>query len=432
MTVGDKINRASVILIITVLLLPVVQFSTGLVKIKPLQGAITEVKDVGFTLNSWHDESYQKAKEKYLNQEFGFRNILVRLNNQIYFSVFKIAKANGVIIGKENYLFEENYIKDYYGINFIGQPKVTEVTERLISIDSVFKKMNKTLLVVFAPGKATFYPEFIPDRFKRVSDSTNYKSFRKSIAESGIKFIDFNEWFRNQKKNSDIILYPKTGIHWSDYGSILAIDSISKFIAKERKFNPVEIYWTEFSQNKDSVSIVDSDIENGMNLLFDIEKPLMKYPKLKFDEDGKFKPKVLNVGDSFYWNVFGNGIANKLFTDAGFGFYFREIHSPILGGVKDIAEVDLHDFINHYDVIMLMCTEATMCNFPFEFDKKVYNAFCTSLSNKKIYKEKLEQLKNNIRNTPEWLKSVTEKAKASGKTIEEMINIDAEYMLQNN
>ena len=426
----EKIKTISAITIIVLLILPVVQFTTGLINIKPLQGAINEVKDVQFTISSWHNETYQKEKEKFLNQEFGFRNSLVRLNNQLYFSLFRIAKADGVIIGKENYLYEENYIKDYYGNNFVGQARINEVTERLKSIDSVFKKMNKTLLVVFAPGKASYYPEYIPDQFIKTNDSTNYKSFSKAIGESGINFIDFNDWFKQQKNISNHVLYPKTGIHWSDYGSILAIDSINRFIANERNHDPVEMYWTEFSQNRDSVSHIDSDIENGMNLLFEIDKPLMKYPKLKFNDEGKHKPKVLNVGDSFYRNIFGNGIANELFKDAGFGYYLREIHSPIIGGVKDITEIDLKDFINHYDVVMLMCTEATMCNFPFEFDKKVYNLFCTDLSDKVVYNRKLEEIKNDIRNTPEWLKSVTEKAQSSGKTVEDMISIDAEYILQ--
>jgi hypothetical protein len=426
----DKVKTISAVTIIVVLILPVVQFTTGLIKVRPLQGAINEVKDVQFIISSWHDETYQKEKEKYLNQEFGFRNFFVRLNNQLYFSLFRIAKANSVVIGKENYLYEENYIKEYYGHNFIGQARINEVTDRLKSIDSAFKTINKTLLVVFAPGKASYYPEYIPDDYKKMNDSTNYKSFSKAIYESGISFIDFNDWFKKQKSISNIVLYPKTGIHWSDYGSILAIDSINKFIAKKLNHNPVEIHWTEFSQ-EESVSYVDSDIENGMNLLFKIKRLPMKYPRLQFDNAGKHKPKVLNIGDSFYWNIFGKGIANELFTDAGFGFYFREIHSPILNGIKDIAEIDLKDFMNHYDVVMLMCTEATLFNFPFEFDKKVYNLYCTDLSDKTVYNQRLEEIKNNIRNTPEWLKSITEKAQSTGKTVEEMINIDADYILQN-
>jgi hypothetical protein len=35
------------------------------------------------------------------------------MNNQLAFSLFNKAKANGAVVGKENYLYEENYIKAY-------------------------------------------------------------------------------------------------------------------------------------------------------------------------------------------------------------------------------------------------------------------------------------------------------------------------------
>ncbi len=424
----ERIKGFSVIVILAILILPLIQFWIGLFQVKPLQGAVNKESDVLFTKAAWYDESYQKGKEKYLNQEFGFRNTLVRLNNQVYYALFKIAKANGVVIGKNNYLYEENYIKDYYGINYIGQKKIDEVTKRLTSIDSVFKTLNKTLLVVFAPGKASYYPEYIPDNYEREGEETNYKGYRKAIAKSGIKYIDFNEYFISQKNKSKFLLYPKTGIHWSDYGAIISLDSINRFLAKTRNYRPVEIYWTEYVQ-QDSVSTIDSDIENGMNLLFEIKKPKLTYPILKFNEEQRYKPKVLNVGDSFYWNVFAKGIAGRVFDNASFGYYFKEIHSPLVGGIQDVANVNLKEFINKHEVVMLMCTEATICNFPFDFDTKVYNLYCTKLADPVLYKQQLEAIKNNIRSTPEWIKAIEEKAKAANISLEEQLNIDADYMI---
>ena len=151
----NSLYNISIGLIFTVMLLPLFQYLFVTFNVKQLQGAIARFDNIQFSDTAWHSESYQKRKEKFLNQEFGFRNTLVRFNNELYFRIFKLAKANGVIVGKENYLFEEGYIKDYYGMNFIGNDKINGVVNRLIKIDSVFKTMNKTLLVVFAPGKAS-------------------------------------------------------------------------------------------------------------------------------------------------------------------------------------------------------------------------------------------------------------------------------------
>lgn len=424
-------HKIAVVILMGSLLAPLLQYIVAFYKVQPLKGAITLSENVEWTYDAWKEETFQKQKDKYINDHFGFREQYVRLNNQFYFNVFKVAKANGVVVGKENYLYEENYIKDYYGINFIGKSKIETAVNKLKSIDSAFKQMNKKLIVVFAPGKASYYPEYIPDNFKRVNDTTNYKYYLSQVKKSGISYIDFNSCFVSQKSLSKKVLYPKTGIHWSDYGAILAADSINRFLAKELNYDPVEVYWTEYEYDKTKYSEVDMDIENGMNLFFQIDKPRYHYPKVKFNFDGKRKMKLLNIGDSFFWNFLNTGIAGGIFDNPSFGFYCKEFHSPLLGPPTDIANFDFKEFILKHDVVMLMATEATMNNFPFGFDNKAFNYFCSNLKDPEVYKAKLEEIKNNIKNSPEWFKAIEEKAKANNKTVEEMIAIDAEYILNN-
>ncbi len=424
------LHNVSLTLIVVTLLSPLLLFLFPLTKVKNLQGAITLITATDGAQGSWYDESYQKTKEKYLNQEFGFRNTLVRLNNELYYRIFSLAKANGVVVGKEGYLYEETYINDYYGTNFIGQNKINENVACLAQIDSVFKTLNKTLLIVFAPGKASFYPEYIPNNYKRAGVETNYKSYRKSVQQSGINFIDFNEYFIANKGKTNYELYPKTGIHWSDYAAVLALDSINKKLAKLRNYNPVQIYWTEIEDNKDSVSTVDSDIENGMNLMFAIAKPRMSYPVLKYEERTKQKPTVLNIGDSFYANVFDKEIPQKLFINAGFAF-FSQVKSPFLQGTQDVANINLKEFIDKHDVVILMCTEGTIVNFPFGYDKKLARIYCGSQGDNEEYLQKIESKKAEIRATPEWLQKITEKAAAKNISVEAMIAEDAAYMVNN-
>ena len=124
------------------LLLPLLQFGVKWFPEKPLQGAVTLEQDVRFSVTAWENESFQHGKEKYLNQAFGFRNFLVRINNQLYYSILDIAKAKGVVVGKNGYLFEETYINDYLGASFVGQERVKDVVRRLSAIDSIFETMN--------------------------------------------------------------------------------------------------------------------------------------------------------------------------------------------------------------------------------------------------------------------------------------------------
>ena len=423
-------HKVALIIIITALVTPSFIYHLGTEEILPLKGSFNKVNNVSFTLNGWKNETFQKQKEEYWNENFGLRNFFVRLNNQFYFTFFKQAKANGVVVGKDDYLFEEAYINDYYGINYIGKNEILRRVEKLEKISKVFKKMGKKLLITFAPGKASFYPEFIPNRYKRVSDSTNYKGFRDAIIHSSIDFIDLNQHFISWKQKTDKIIYPKTGIHWSEYGALVAADSINKFLAKTLGYTPVKMVIKGEIDTVD-YSNIDVDIENGMNLLFPISKPRYYYPIVDFKNDNARKIRLLTIGDSFYWNIYSSKSVWMLFENPSFGYYFKEFHSPLLTSVTDFSNLNLIDFITKHDVIMLLASEGSMSKFPFDFDSNAFATFC-NLNEEQIHEINLNAIIYDIKSSVEWYKSVEIKAIANHISVDEMIRLDAEYVLNQN
>ena len=159
------------------LLIPLVQQLTAIVEINPLKGAITELEKPGFSINKWFQGEYQTEAESYLNEKFGFRNSFIRLNNQIAYSLFNKAKAYGVIIGKEDYLYEEKYINAYYGSDFVGKNHIDSVLFKVHFLQQVLKKKNIDLILIFNPGKASYYPQFIPDDRKQPAGITNHEYY---------------------------------------------------------------------------------------------------------------------------------------------------------------------------------------------------------------------------------------------------------------
>ena len=56
----------------------------------------------------------------------------------------------------------------------------------------------------------------------------------------------------------------------------------------------------------------DSDVEDAMNLPFEIKDLEMTYPQFSFVSDSTtFKPKVITVADSFYWGMYNMGFSKK-------------------------------------------------------------------------------------------------------------------------
>ena len=368
-----KFKEIILIFILMILIFPAIQKTFNLIKVEWLKGAIVQIEKKEVTLNDWFSAEYQLQYEKYLNENFGFRNAFIRFNNEISYDFFGKAKANGVTIGKQNYLFEENYIKAYFGTDFIGKDSIDNRMEKLRFIQDTLSKLNKTFILVFAAGKGTFYSEYIPEDKVIKKGLTNYKYHLKRAEELKINYIDFNHYFLKNKFKSKYPLYPQYGIHWSKYGMCLAADSIIKYIEKKRDIDMQNIYWNKIDLEypKDE----DYDIADGMNLIFRLKSFKMGYPQIQFEKDStKKKPNILMISDSFYWGMFNFGIST-VFNESHFWFYNKEVYPDSFTKPLTTEDVDVRKEIQKHDVIVVMATQATMPDLGWGFIEKAYNAY---------------------------------------------------------
>lgn len=353
--------------VIVLLLLPMLQASLTLFELKPLSGAIEVVEKPTFTFSEWKKGTYQQAYEKYMTANFGFRSTMIRINNQKMYSLFSEAKANGVIIGKENYLFEKNYLKATLGTDFIGEKAIQTQVDKLKQIQDTLQKLNKDILMIFAPGKATFFPEYMPDYCKNQQrQKTNYKSYLAAMQLAKINLVDFNRWFVEMKPTSKYPLYGKAGIHWSKYGEYLAADSLIKVVGKLTK-QPMTKLVLDNIEVKNENEQGDYDIGEGMNLLFPMNTYPMAYPKFHFQKQKSAAPKVLFVADSFYWGMFNAGFSKEVFGDGQFWFYNQEIYPDSYTSPKTVADINIQEEVEKNELVVLVCTDANLFKFAFGF-----------------------------------------------------------------
>ncbi|MCK5839798.1 MAG: hypothetical protein KAG99_08115, partial [Bacteroidales bacterium] len=226
-----RVKHISLLVILVVLFLPMIQKPFPLVNIEPLKGSFIPEEEPWLVLKDYLSGAFQENYNTYLEENIGFRPWLVRVNNQINFSFFNITNASYVVVGKNNYLYEENYIKAYLGRDFLGREKWEEKIRKIVFVDKEFKKRKIDLIFILAPGKATFFPEYIPDEYNTNNKSiSNHEYLLNAFEGEGINYIDFNTWFLSMKDTATYPLYPQCGIHWSAYGVALAIDSIKGYI----------------------------------------------------------------------------------------------------------------------------------------------------------------------------------------------------------
>ncbi|HNQ13837.1 MAG TPA: hypothetical protein PKM16_11575, partial [Bacteroidia bacterium] len=218
--------------VLIVLLIPFLQSQFMLHREEALKGSFVYAQDVSGKWKTWHDASFQTGKENYLKENFGFRNTLVRLNNQIFYSFFKINRISGVVIGKEDYLYGSDYIFSYLGYNFIGEDSLRNTAIKLKRISDELDRRGKKLIVAIAPGTASLKQQFLPEKYDTViRGKTNYDYFVKYANENQLNLIDFQAFFKIAMDTASYPMLPKYGTHWSSYGSYLSLDSLLRYIS---------------------------------------------------------------------------------------------------------------------------------------------------------------------------------------------------------
>jgi hypothetical protein len=152
----------------------------------------------------------------------------------------------------------------------------------------------------------------------------------------------------------------------------------------------------------------------------------MPYPKFFYKAEGKTRPRVMTIADSYWWGFASSGITENVFSFDNYWFYNKVIFVNGMK-VKSVGEANLKDEIDKQDLLILLVTEATYELFPFGFIEDFFTKYMSSreTDEKVLLEIKMEEIKR----TPQWYKSIVEKARKNGIPVEEQLKKDAQYMI---
>lgn len=465
-------------ILIALLFVPLAQVNFNFVELKPLRGSYILTEKPDSISQNWFTEKFQKQYDRYFNEQLGFRNILIRFNNQLKFFLFKKTSTNKVRIGKNGYLFELDYINEFYGWNYIGDKEIKKEVDRIKELQQNLKNNNVLLIPVLNTGKGSFYSEYMPERFKKNITQTNYSEFIKHFNEENIFYIDLRKKFLDLKKTSKYPLFPKTGIHWTKLGATLGISEIIRQIEHEKGID-IRDFEYFVSKCSDNLMNVDKDIELAMNLMYPLNRDKMAYPTYKFDTSKSFdNVDILMVGDSYCFNIFETKILRDICNNYEFWYYNNSISPYRVGRTKVSRFNNYKQEVLKFDVVLLMVTESNYQHFDLGFYNKYINAdeneinkvieriksdkkwfenvkkqalereisvdsmlvesanFVIKARNKtnktpkdNSYDIELRKVIENIKRNKEWLKNVKLQAKNRGISIEKMLVKSAKYTI---
>lgn len=369
-------------LLMLIVSFPFLQHCLSFIESGKVNGAVVTVADSTFTWARWWAGDYQRHKNLYLNDNCGARPDLVRLNNEFDYRVFNKLHANGVVIGKDECLYEKFYIDEYNGLDFMGNEVIKGEIIKMKKIQDTLEHLGKTFVFMYAPSKAWYFPDkFPPSLEKKTHGPTNYKTFKRIGDSVGLHQLDFNSWFLAMKDTSKHLLFSPLGTHWTVYGSLLASDSVIKYIERVRNIKMPELKWNEVVFN-DTPRRTDNDLSAGLNLVTHFRRQRFSYPNYFYKEDSRqTKPKAIYIGDSFLWTWTNNRLMHNTNADWAVWYYFNEAWTDkALSGIDPMRYLDnfkWQDDMLNTDCIIVLYTPANFKGFNYDgsFVERIYSYF---------------------------------------------------------
>nr|WP_277881543.1 hypothetical protein [Hymenobacter cyanobacteriorum] len=380
------IKRLLLMLLLALVLLPALQAKLHFFEEKALAGAFTVAPHAEFSWEALRDNSFQTALEHYLEDRIGFRTYLIRLRNQLSFSLFRAVRSSDLLVGEHGVLFQPGPIESYLGHDLLAEDEVRFRVARLHAVQRDLSRHGVHMVYVLAPGKARFQPEDLPARLRAAPGTiTNYDRFVHAMLADSVSLLNLTPVFARWKHTKPYRLFPSGGTHWSGYGATLAADTLLRYLEHigQVRFPAVRtVAPPHLIYNPDSLKGTDNDLGWTLNLIWPRDVKPLAYRRLAFGppQPGQTRPSALFVGDSFAWGLmlFSPYMQREFSDDTRFWYYSDAVHLPDSvyhdTGIK-ASTLDLKQQIESRQFIVLLFTEHNLGGKEYGFTDRVYHLY---------------------------------------------------------
>lgn len=219
---------------IAIISVPMVSTSLGITSVK----SDTEKRNLAVKPNiNLKDKSFKSfisGYEKYVEDNFGFRQELIRFNNIVKVKLFNTSPSDRVIIGDEDWLFynAEDEIEDYRGTNHFSNEELEKIKNNLEERSQWLNKKGVNFYFVVAPNKSTIYPEYLPSNIIKYNSESRLDQLINYLSKhSDTNIVDLRPALKKNKSN--YLLYKKNDTHWNAMGAFVGYSEIASILKED-------------------------------------------------------------------------------------------------------------------------------------------------------------------------------------------------------
>jgi alginate O-acetyltransferase complex protein AlgJ len=170
--------------------------------------------------------SYIQKLNEYFEDNFAFREILIRLNRNIKLRLLRTNPfPEKFVIGRDGWMFLGNEhsmaISETKGLLNFSESELDQISDNITQAMRFFDKAGVRFYLAIAPEKSTVYGEFLP--ITKTGKPTKLDQLKIKLLGAGCRIIDMKDDFKNLKNP---VLYYKSDSHWNEFGEFIGSQTL--------------------------------------------------------------------------------------------------------------------------------------------------------------------------------------------------------------
>ena len=412
---------------------------------KPLKGVVVEEAKPEFTFRNCCDGSFQQQVEPYLKQHLGCREPLIRLYNQYLWDCYgKTPVTEGqVTFGKDGWMYEPWVVADHYQRQFRYYASdstqmatmLSEEAQRVLQLQEILDSYGIKLFVCLVPAKDLICPEYLPENQDTRLDNEPKISARffneEEYTRIGVNHLNLEQWFLQIKDTADFMLFPKTGTHWSRYAALQGADTLIRYMEHLGNINMHNLVIGPRYLHR--AIDPDDDLESLLNLMRPLPRPKYWYADVKADDDTTaVKPKIIVIGDSFWWTIAAQLPFGEFFSESPYWYYNSTVYYD--PRYNSVDEFDLAEELLTADFVVLFYCATQQYRMNDGFTQKAIEALGqmpegVDLDSTAYIEREIQKTIARLLADHNSMDMIREKAETNGFSIEEQLRADAEWII---
>lgn len=254
--------------------------------------------------------SYLPQAGTWFEENFAWRQELVSVNSKLM-SHAGVSADDGVILGKDGWLYYRDSLDDYQGTNLLSDRALYDIARTAKMTQDYCSYLDISYIFMVVPNKASVYPEYMPYYLAhRESEDSNRIRLRRMMESENVSYMDAGDVLEPEAETRRTedgkgrgalpFLYHRTDSHWTNEGAAMCADELLSRVRVPHR------------------SYKDADYEIRKDFVGDLER--MLYPALSRPEDQVYynpEPSFEYVGEvessfDYYINTVGTSGGGSL------------------------------------------------------------------------------------------------------------------------